>query len=141
MMDEIRIVCDMAALHPKHPVSMITGFTRRVRGADGWLCAPLHAQTVRRIACSAVLEGNAPLDVDKNEAAAIVAGDYSKLENAREVFHLECRLCHQSTLDIREEKLFAILDRLRHAEIRVVTLAELHSIIQVVASNQPDGRE
>lgn len=155
---EIRIVCDRADRHPKHPKSVVIAF--RPGLAAGWSVSlsrghgtgPGNGNIERFLEVAKRANGDCmtlrgdervgvtPLLVEallgraKPTQAEIEAASAEYSRECRTVYHLECKRCHQSTQDaIREEKLWEVLDWLRRADKDEVTLKEMGTILQALA--------
>ena len=157
VMGEVRIVCDRAALHPKHPEPLVIAFRPGLKG--GWSVSlsrghgtgPVNGsierfvEGVKRANGDVVTligdekPGFGPVLLDALLGRRSPTEDEIQMERedqsrrTRKVFHIECRRCHHNPADVREDRLWEVLDLVRHAGRDRVTLAEVHSILQALA--------
>lgn len=153
---EILIFCDLAALHPKHPRSLVMSFSPSPVGS-GWIAnlssrghgtGPVGGD-VNRFMAALKRNGNVvtlkgderpphfgPLMTDAllgraTPSESEVRAERDELsQGTRRVHRLECRLCHKNPVDVREENLWRILNLMRLAGEDSVTLRELHDRLQ-----------
>ncbi|MCI1788622.1 MAG: hypothetical protein LKI58_11285 [Actinomyces sp.] len=161
--NEIRIVCDRAALHPKHPESLVRAFVPRPVG-PGWIVsAPrghgtgaVNGNVARFVAAATRYNGDivtlkgderpgvSPLLLDaltgraNSSESEIQTAIDDNARGTRNVHRLECHRCHRETVDVREDRLWEVLDNARRAGIDRLTLGEVHAMLRALAVGRPD---